>query len=62
MAKAKTVPTYLAHRHLPTVESLPAARATPTRSASGLAHLGPPTRPRRSFHEQHLFISLILRL
>ena len=36
MAKAKTVPTYLAHRHLPTVESLPAPRALPpTRSAVG---------------------------
>ena len=63
MAKAKTVPALPrapspAHRREPAGP----ARATPYPLCSGLAHLGPPTRPRRSFHEQHLFISLILRL
>ena len=42
-----------AHRHPSTVESLPAPRALPRPPCAGWP-TGPPARPRRSLHEQHL--------
>ena len=46
--------THPAHRHPPTVESLPPPRALPPLALHLFARLRPPARLRRSFHEQHL--------